>query len=144
MAIARWDPFQEMFPLREAMNRLLAASLVRPEGLFGGTLPVALDAYAEGDHYIIEVAVPGLAPDAMNVSVQGNQVMISGEYPAAPEGRQYLLRERASGRFERTIALPTEVDADQARAQYEHGLVRLTLPKAEHAKPKRIALSAGR
>ena len=89
------------------------------------------------------MAVPGLAPDAVNVSVLGNQLTVSGEYPAAPEGRQYLLRERSGGRFERTITLPTEVDADHAQPSYEHGVVRISLPKAESAKPKRIALTAG-
>ena len=144
MAIARWDPFQEMFTLREAMDRLFEQGLVRPNGFSARSGFIPMDVYAEGDNYVIEVAVPGLNPDAVNVSVLGNQVSISGEFPAAPEGRQYLFHERSGGRFERTVTLPTEVDADKAEAHYEHGLLHLTVPKAESAKPRRIALAAGK
>jgi HSP20 family protein len=144
MAITRWDPMQEMFPLREAMNRLFEASHVRPDSLFSVGSAGQLDVYTEGDNYVIEAALPGLNPDAVSVEVLGNQVTISGEYPAAPEGRQYLLRERAAGRFRRTLTLPSDVDVAKAEGHYEHGLLRLTAPKAEHAKPKRLALTPGR
>jgi HSP20 family protein len=145
MAMARWSPFQEFPTLREAMDRLFEQSVVRPNGWSGGwqaTLP--LDVYADGDNFVIEAALPGLNPDAVNVSVLGNQVTISGDYPQAPEGRQYLFRERGTGHFERTIYLPTELDADKTEAHYEHGILRLVLPKAESAKPRRISLTAGR
>ncbi len=144
MAIARWDPFQDVLPMRDAINRLFEASMVRPDSIFGAAATAPMDAYAEGDNYVLEVALPGLSPDAVNVEVLGNQVTISGEYPAAPEGRSYLLREHAVGRFQRTITLPTEIDADKAEGHYEHGLLRLTVPKAERARPKRLALTAGK
>ena len=147
MAIARWDPFQDALSLREAMDRLFENSLVRPGGLGplvgrGWALPI--DVYTEGDNYVIEAALPGLNPEAVNVSVLGNQVSISGEYPAAAEGRQYLFRERPFGRFERVVTLPTELDAEHTEAHYEHGLLRLVVPKAETARPKRIALTASK
>ncbi len=85
MAITRWEPFQTMPTLRQMMDQLFDQSVVRPTW-FGASLPV--DVYADGDNYVIEAALPGLAPDAVNVSVLGNQVTISGEYPQAPEGRQ--------------------------------------------------------
>jgi HSP20 family protein len=146
MAIARWSPFQEFPTLREAMDRLFEQSVVRPTGWSGSAWQAALplDVYAEGDNFVVEAALPGLDPDAVNVSVLGNQVTISGDYPAAPEGRQYLFRERGAGHFERSIYLPTELDADHTEARYEHGMLRLTLPRAESAKPRRIALSAGK
>ena len=102
-----------------------------------------MDVYAEGDNYVIEVAVPGLNPDAVNVSVLGNQVSISGEFPAAPEGRQYLFHERSGGRFERTVTLGADLDADKVQAHYEHGALRLVIPKAESARPKRIEIGSG-
>jgi|SRR5688572_23931095 HSP20 family protein len=145
MALARWTPAQEMTTLRDAMDRLFEQSFVRPNGWQtwrSGSVP--MDVYADGDNFVIEVALPGVTPDAVNVSVLGNQVTISGEYPAAPEGRQYLFRERTGGRFERTLYLPTELDADKAEAHYEHGVLRLSIPQHEAAKPKRIALSAGK
>lgn len=144
MAITRWDSTPEMFPLREAMNYLFEASQVRPGGLFGATSAIPLDVYTDADNYVVEVALPGLTPNAVNVEVLGNQVTISGEYPAAPEGRRYLFRERTAGRMERTVPFPSEVDAAKAEARYEHGVLRLTAPKAEHTKPKRLALSSTR
>jgi HSP20 family protein len=145
MAMVRWAPFQELPTLREAMDRLVEQSVVRPNGWSGNGSHVSLplDVYSEGDNFVIEAALPGMDPDAVNVSVLGNQVTISGEYAAAPEGRQYLFRERGAGRFERTIYLPTDLDADKTEARYEHGMLRLTLPQAESAKPRRIALTAG-
>ena len=144
MAITRWDPMQEMLPLREAMNRLFEASEVAPSGLMGAASPVAFDVYTDNDNYVIEAALPGLNPDAVNVEVLGNRVTISGEYPATPEGRQYLVRERPTGRFQRIVTLPTEADASKAQGSCEHGVLRLTVPKAEHAKPKRLALNNAR
>jgi HSP20 family protein len=144
MALVRFSPVHEMTTLREAMDRLFEHSVVRPNGAMAwraGAVP--MDVYADGDNFVIEAAFPGLDPDAVNVSVLGNQVTISGEHPAAPEGRQYLFRERMGGRFERTVYLPTDLDADKAEAHYEHGVLRLTIPQHETAKPKRIALNAG-
>jgi HSP20 family protein len=145
MAMVRWTPFHEFPTLRDAMDRLFEQSVVRPSGWSGDGWHAALpiDVYAEGDSFVVEAALPGIDPDAVNVSVLGNQVTISGDYPAAPEGRQYLFRERGTGHFERTLYLPTDLNADQTAARYEHGMLRLTLPKAESAKPRRIALTAG-
>jgi HSP20 family protein len=142
MAITRWDPMQEMFPLRDAMDRSFDATHVRPDALLSVPSALPLDVYADGDTYVVEAALPGLSPDAVSVEVLGNQVTISGEYPAAPQDRQYLIRERPAGRFRRTLTLPTDVDADKTEGRFEHGLLRLTAPKAEHARPKQLALTA--
>jgi HSP20 family protein len=141
MAMVRFDPFAEMMPLREVMNRLFEDSVVRPNGVLPRGVSVPLDVYTEGDDYVLEVALPGIDPNSVDVSVLGSQVTFSGEYTAAPEGRSYLHRERTFGHFERTVTLPTELDASKAHAHFEHGLLRLTVPKAEAAKPRRIALS---
>ena len=140
--IARWEPFQGTLPLRDAMNRLFDESFLRP-GAVGVATPVPLDVYMEGDNYVLEAAVPGLAPEAIDVTVLGNQVTISGEYPTVAEGRQYLFRERAGGRFERAVTLGADLDADNVQAHYEHGVLRLVIPKAESARPKRIAIGSG-
>jgi HSP20 family protein len=144
MAINRWDPFVETTSLRDAMSRLFEESVIRPSaGLNGRGGGALLDVYEEGESYVIEVAVPGVAPDSVDVSVLGNSVTIRGEWPARPEGRNYLHAERGGGRFERTITLPTELEPNKASAAAEHGVLRLTLPKAEAARPKRIQLKTG-
>ena len=162
IALARWDPFQDVVSLRDAMDRLFAQSVVRPTPLGVGTA-LPLDVYTQGDNYVIEVPLPGINPDAVDISILGNQVSISGEYETQRESptegqqqgqaegqqqgqqgrRQYLVREMGRGRFERMLTLPTELNADQATAHYENGVLRLTVPKAESSRPRRIAISGG-
>ena len=142
MAMVRFDPVAEMMPLRDVMNRLFEDSVVRPNSALPRSLSVPLDVYAEGDDFVLEVALPGIDPNSVDVSILGSQITISGEYAPAPEGRSYLHRERTFGHFERTVTLPTDLDASKAHAHYEHGLLRLTVPKAETAKPRRITLSS--
>src|SRR5215210_6492984 len=101
MAIARAYPSGDMPPLREVMTRLFEQSMVGPHGFGQSPVPTLTDVYQEGDDYLIEVALPGVQPDQVDVSVLGNQITIRGEYAAPPEGRQYLHRERGTGRFER-------------------------------------------
>jgi HSP20 family protein len=146
MALARWEPFREL-PLRDAMGRLFENSLVRPGGWGTSGADLPLDVYLEGESYVLELGLPGMNPDAVDISVLGNQVTICGEVPepqgAQQQGRQYLLRERGSGRFERTVTLPAELEADKAQAHYEQGLLRLTIPKAQSARARRIQIGSG-
>jgi len=128
------------------VNRLFEQSVV--PGFDGGRQAAILpmDIYTEGDNYVIELALPGFTPEAVDISSEGNELTIRGEPPAEPPeqpNRRYLLHERMAGRFERTVTLPPEVAVDQAQAHYEHGLLRLVFPKAEHAKPRRIPLTGG-
>ncbi|HZU06358.1 MAG TPA: Hsp20/alpha crystallin family protein [Chloroflexota bacterium] len=142
MALMQWDPFAEMVSLREAVNRLFEESFVPSvPGRFAGLAP--LDVYEEGDAYILEAALPGLAPEAIEVSILGNQVTLRGTYPEPPAERRYLRRERPSGRFERVVTLPTDLDAEHVEARCEHGLLRLVIPKAAAARARRIPISTG-
>ena len=147
MALTRWQPFQEMAALRNAMDRLFEESFGRPLRLaetVGVFLP--LDLYEEADKYVVEVSLPGVRPEDVEISLRGNALTISGKLPAGEEakGRTYLLRERASGEFTRTITLPVEVDSDKVEAVSENGVLRLSLPKAPSYQPKRIAIKASR
>jgi HSP20 family protein len=162
-AMMRWEPFGDTMSLRDAMNALVEQSMVRPTGTFGRLLSAPMDVYAEGDNYVVEVALPGVNPESVDVSVQDNTLTISGEFSSSEENRsdgqttgqqtdgqstqqgnrRYLHRELMQGRFERSITLPTDVNGDQARAECHNGMVRLTLPKAESAKRKRIAIGSG-
>jgi HSP20 family protein len=146
MVLARWEPYQETTPLREMMNRLVEQSVVPGFGRGSQAAAQPMDIYTEGDNYILEMALPGLNPDAVEVFCEGNELTIRGEQPPETQeqqNRRYLVRERTAGRFERTITLPPEVAVDKAQAHYEHGLLRLVFPQAEHAKPRRISLTGG-
>ena len=148
MSIQRWDPLAEMMSLREAMNRLFEESVVRPGSAMppaGGQLGLAIDLRETDDSYILEAAVPGLKPDDLDISVLGNQVTIQGETKQEQDrqGERYHVRERRVGRFQRTVSLPTGVQADQATAEFRDGLLILRLPKAQEARPRRIPIGGG-
>lgn len=140
MVMARWQPFQDVMPLRDAMDRWFERSLGSLNEFSSRATGLPMDVYGDEDCWVIEMAVPGLDPSAINISIEGNQVSISGEFPEPGQDRHYLIRERSSGRFERTIQFPSELDADKTQADCEHGMVRLTIPRAESARPRRIAM----
>ena len=144
MAITRLAPIAELLPLQEVMHRLFEQSVVRPTGPAVPAASCPIDVYVEGDSYVVEMTVPGIEPGAVDMSVLGNQITISGEDAVPDAGRQYLHRERSHGRFERTLTLPLELDSDKAEAHYEHGVMRLTVPQVASAKPRRIAVTNGK
>ena len=143
--LIRWDPFREMVSLRDAMDRLFEESFVRPFGgwpLLGGEArTLALDIYETDDDLVVEASLPGISPDEVDISVVGNTLTIKGEHEEEAEKGEkgkYHCRERRYGAFQRTISLPVEVNANKAEAVFKDGILKLTLPKVEEAKPKRI------
>ena len=144
MALERWDPFREGFSLRDAINRLVEESVVQPGGGLlatgGGTLPLDI---SETEHeYVVRASLPGVNPEEVEITVRGATLTLRGEHKAEEErqGERWLVSERRLGAFQRSVTFPTPVTADQASAEYEHGVLTLTLPKAEEARPKRITV----
>ena len=144
MAIERWEPFREAISLRDAMNTLLQESFVRPSGLLGqdGTASFPIDVSETEDEYVVRASLPGVKPEEVQITVHGDTLTIRGESKAEEEGKgeHWHLRERRFGAFERSLTLPTPVNPDRAQARYEHGVLTLTLPKAEAAKPRQIKI----
>ncbi len=146
--LVRWqDPFRELVSLRDAMDRLFEESFVRP---FGWVSPVesamALDMYETDDNLVIKAALPGVLPENVDVTIEGDRLRIEGEVKADEEmdkGKVHI-RERRYGKFSRVILLPTDVQSDKAKAEFKDGILTLTLPKAEELKPKRIKISAAK
>jgi HSP20 family protein len=141
MALTRWDPFAEMTSLRQAIDRLLEESFVLPRRVFGReTAEVPLDLMERDDALIAKVAIPGVKPEDIEINIQNNVLTIRGEMreeQETPRGR-YHWRERRTGMFMRQVTLPVEVNADAATATYEHGVLTITMPKAERVRPKQI------
>ena len=136
MAIERWDPFREMMTLREAMDRLLQESFVRP------TRALPVDVAETDNEYVVKASVPGITPNDVQINAHSYVVTIQVESKAEAEGpgQNWLLRERPVGQAQRSITLPMAIDPNKAVARYEHGVLTLTLPKAEEARPKEIKI----
>lgn len=97
-----------------------------------------------GDAFQLEASLPGLAIDKLDISVLGRRLTISGEFAAAevPENAVWHRKERSIGRFEKNLQLSAEVETDQVEAEYSQGILRIKLPKAAAALPKKITLKA--
>jgi HSP20 family protein len=143
--LTRWDPFQDMLSLREAMNQLMEESFVRPNGARGQNFVPALDLSETKDGYLVEAAVPGLKPEDLEITLENNVLTIKGETRQESEDKQrnYHRVERRFGSFQRTITLPNTVKADAIKAEMEHGVLKLEIPKAEEVKPRKIAVNVG-
>lgn len=144
MAIDRWDPFGDVLSMRDTMDRLLRESFM-PMRTNAGAWAPRMDVLEHGDEYRVRLAMPGVKPEDVQINLEQNVLTVSGELrqEAAPAGGRYLHQEHLYGRFTRSIALPVGVDAAKAGAQFEHGVLTITVPKAEAARPRRIEISTG-
>jgi HSP20 family protein len=144
--ITRWDPWTDMLSLREAMNQLMEESYVRPDAARGGQSFVpALDVSETQDAFLVEAAVPGLKPEDLEITVENSVLTIKGETRQDSEAkeRNFHRIERRFGSFQRTIGLPKSVQADAIKANLEHGVLKLEIPKAEEIKPRKISVNIG-
>ena len=144
--VRRTSPFGEMLSLRQAMDRLFEESIVRPrsfvfESAESPWLP--LDIHATSDALVVEAALPGVKPEDVEITVSGDTLTISGTSSGESqrEERGYLMREMRRGSFSRTVTLPVDVRTEAATASFENGMLRLSIPKAEAAKPRHIRIS---
>ena len=129
--------------LREELERVFDFTWpTRDSGLFSGWSP-ALDVHAEKDNFVVHVELPGLQKDAINISLHDGVLSVSGERKDEREQKEgeSFRRERYFGKFQRSVTLPAAVDAGQVQATYKDGVLTVTLPKAEEAKPKQIAVN---
>lgn len=149
--LTRWEPVREMMTLREAMDRLFDDAFTRPISLRdGGWSSPAVDMYQTDDEVVVKAALPGFKADEVQINVTGDVLTLRGETKheeektSSPQGKDkaWHIREHRWGSFERSIALPTEVMADRAAADFENGILTITLPKAEEVKPKTISVKA--
>ncbi len=144
MSISRWDPFKEMMTLRQAMDRLFEDAFVRPSRLLGepvGTY-LPLDIYTTKDAVVVRASVPGVKPEDLEITIEGNVVNLRGETKATQEEGTFLLQEQRYGPFARSIDLGIPVQGDKADAKFENGVLTLTIPKAEEIKPRVIQVKS--
>ena len=141
--LSNWPPFDRLSTLREEMNRLFDTSFPGAGSgeatLFSGWSP-ALDVIQSNDAVTVNVELPGLKKEDIEISLEKGVLSISGErrHEEKLEEGENFRSERYFGRFHRSVAIPTEVEADKVKASYTDGVLTVTLPKAEEAKPKQI------
>ena len=146
--LTRWDPFAEMVSLREAMSHLLNDSVVRPGALAAGTVAsFPFDLYESGDDIVVRAAIPGADPNQIEVTVNQGVLTLRGtqQFSNGDQEQGYTWHSRGlrDGNFQLAVSLPMAVNANAAQASYDAGVLTITLPKAEAAKPKRIAVRGG-
>ncbi len=149
-------PVSTIVGMRQAMDRLVGEAFSPAH--FGTIWPsnavdrdrslLPIDAYATDDEVVILATVPGVSADDIEITIEKNTLTLSGTVPSVvksdhAKGATWYLHELPSGSFRRSLTLPIEVDSTRAEATFESGVLRLTLPKAETARPRQIRVQAG-
>lgn len=134
---------REMERMEREMDRLFEAFFPRRRRFFEVEFP-PMNVWTNPEGAVVTVELPGVNPEQIEVSVVGDTLTLRGKRVAEdlPEGARYQRRERFQGEFARSLQLPFTIDADHVEAQYENGILTITLPRAEADKPKRITVQA--
>lgn len=144
MALIRWDPFREISTLQERMNRLFSEvarrSPVAEEEIIQGAWIPPVDIFETGDSIVIKAELPGISKEDITLEVKENTLSIKGEKKFEKDVKEesYHRVERSYGAFQRAFALPSTVQQDKVKAKFRDGILEVTIPKAEEAKPKQI------
>jgi len=143
----QWPTLGRLTDIREELDRLFEsplAELARTSQLLSGWTP-ALDLHEDKDNFVVKVELPGMKKEDIDISLHDGSLSISGERKSEEKfaDAEVYRSERFVGRFQRTIALPSAVANDQVKAQYKDGILTITLPKTEEAKPKQINVQEG-
>ena len=140
--LATWPRFGRLTDLRDEIDRLFDGTLAeftQNSNLLSGWTP-AFDVYEDKDNFTVVAELPGMKKEDIAVSLHNGSLSVSGERKSETQrdDTEVYRAERFFGRFQRTVALPTAVAADKIKAQYKDGILTITLPKTEEAKPKQI------
>jgi HSP20 family protein len=132
MSVMRFDPFRDF-------DRLVAEQMA---GLRGMPRSVPMDAYRRGDQFLVHLDLPGVDPDAIELTVEQNVLTIKAERRFEPEeGDELVISERPQGTFTRQLLLGESLDTDHLEADFDQGVLTLRIPVAEAAKPRRVEVT---
>jgi len=143
MAIIRWDPFRDWMTLRERINRLFEESFPEREeekGLTAGTWAPCVDIHETEKELTLTAELPGVDENDVEVNVEGNTLSLKGkrEFEKETKEEDYHRIERSYGSFYRSFTLPSYVDQDKIKAEYDDGLLKLIMPKKPELKAKKV------
>jgi len=145
--IRRPSPFADLVSFRDAVDRLFDDRRFRPLWDVGRDQDIvpALDLYTTPEAVIAKMALPGVKPEDVDVSIGDDLVTITGSFKEEKESTEagYVHKELSHGAFSRSFSIPTTVKAEAATAQFRDGLLTLTLPKTEEVKPKHVKVEVG-
>jgi HSP20 family protein len=151
MAIVRWEPFRDLLSLQDRMNRLFHESYRgaapgaanEEDWALGGSWAPAVDIYEQEGNIVLKAELPGIDSKDVDIRLENNVLTLRGERKLDEEVKRdnYHRVERAYGTFTRSFTLPTVVDQEKIKAEYKDGVLRVTLPKREEAKPKQISIA---
>ena len=146
MTVVRYDPFRDLRTLQEEVNRLFSTNLTRAfgdEGIGRGAWAPSVDIYENKDQIVLEAELPGMKQEDFELSIENNVITLRGErrFEKTDETDNYHRVERSYGAFTRSFTLPQTVTAEGATAEYNNGVLRVTLPKREETKARRIQVT---
>lgn len=146
MSIVRYDPFRDLRSLQDEVNRLFSTNLSRvfgDEGIARGAWNPNVDIYENKDQIVIEAELPGMNREDFDLSFENNVITLRGErrFEKRDESDNYHRVERSYGSFTRSFTLPPTVSGEGISAEYRNGVLRITLPKREEVKARRIEIA---
>ena len=147
MNIVKYDPFRDLRNLQDEMNRLFSGTFSRggsQDEVLRGAWSPSVDIFENKNEIVLEAELPGMKAEDVNISIENNVLTIHGErkFEKKDEKDNFHRVERAYGSFTRSFTLPPTVSSENADAEFENGVLRLTLAKREEAKPRRIEIKA--
>ena len=150
MSIIRWEPFRDLVSTQDRFNQLFNDTFARAFGDQQEVSPRAwippVDIFETGDSLVLKAELPGINPDDVEIRVEDNTLYLKGERKFEKEVKEENLHrvERSYGTFTRSFALPNTINADKVKAEYENGVLTLTMPKREEAKPRTIKINVSK
>jgi len=146
MSIVRYDPFRDLRTLQEEVNRLFSTNMTRAfgdEGIGRGAWAPSVDIYENKDQIVLEAELPGMKKEDFDLSIENSVITLRGErrFEKTDESDNYHRVERSYGQFTRSFTLPQTVSSEGATAEYNNGVLRVTLPKREETKSRRIEVA---
>ena len=149
MAIVRWEPFRDLMTTQRDFDRLFREAFSPVFGeveLSTRTWAPPVDIYETDENLVLKAELPGINPDSVEIRVEDNTLYLKGERKFEKEVKEqnYHRVERSYGTFTRTFSLPGSIDADRVAASYKDGVLTLTMPKKEEARPKTIKINVNK
>ena len=147
--IQRWDPFSDLRQMQDTMDRMWrrvgTAARSSEDGPDMEAWAVPLDVTRKGDCTVIRASMPGVSPEDIQVSIEDNVLTIKGQTVREfqEDEESFLMRERRTGSFHRALRLPDSVDPDKVEPRYEHGVLTITVPKAEAKRARQLQVQVG-